>query len=62
MSMCRSRLLTFDPSPEAKGGSAHDLESETPENDAAAAGNLLVKAGMSEDSLQALTALLKKGI
>ena len=53
-------LLTFDFSLEAKGDGTYDLASVTPENYAAAARNLLTKAGMSEDNLQALTALLKK--
>ena len=53
-------LLTFDTSLEAQGDGTYDLASVTPENYAAAARNLLTKAGMSEDSLQALTALLKK--
>ena len=53
-------LLTFDSSLEAKGDGTYDLASVTPENYAAAARNLLTKAGMSEDNLQALTALLKK--
>ena len=53
-------LLTFDPSLEAKGDGTYDLDSVTAENYAAAARNLLTKAGMSEDNLQALTALLKK--
>ena len=53
-------LLTFDPSLEAKGDGTYDLAAVTPENYAAAARNLLIKAGMSEENLQALTALLKK--
>ena len=53
-------LLTFDPSLEAKGDGTYDLASVTPENFATAAANLLAKAGMSEDNIQALTALLKK--
>ena len=53
-------LLTFDPSLEAKGDGTYDLAAVTPENYAAAARNLLTKAGMSEENLQALTALLKK--
>ena len=53
-------LLTFDPSLEAQGDGTYDLSSVTPENYATAAANLLTKAGMSEDNLQALTALLKK--
>ncbi len=53
-------LLTFDPSLEAKGDGTYDLAAVTPENYAAAAHNLLAKAGMSEDNIQALTALLKK--
>lgn len=53
-------LLTFDTSLEAQGDGTYDLASVTPENYAAAARNLLTKAGMSEDNLQALTALLKK--
>ena len=53
-------LLTFDPSLEAKGDGTYDLAAVTPENYAAAARNLLAKAGMSEDNLDALTALLKK--
>ena len=53
-------LLTFDPSLEAQGDGTYDLAAVTPENYAAAARNLLIKAGMSEENLQALTALLKK--
>ena len=53
-------LLTFDPSLEAKGDGTYDLASVTTENFATAAANLLAKAGMSEDNIQALTALLKK--
>ena len=53
-------LLTFDSSLEAKGDGTYDLAGVTPDNYAAAARTLLTKAGMSEDSLQALTALLKK--
>ena len=53
-------LLTFDPSLEAKGDGTYDLAGVTPENFATAARNLLAKAGMSEDNLQALTALPKK--
>ena len=53
-------LLTFDASLEAKGDGTYDLASVTPENYATAAKALLTKAGMSEDNLQALTALLKK--
>lgn len=53
-------LLSFDASLEAKGDGTYDLASVTPENFATAAGNLLAKAGMSEENLQALTALLKK--
>ncbi len=53
-------LLTFDPSLEAEGDGTYDLDSVIVENYTAAAGNLLLKAGMSEDNLQALTALLKK--
>ena len=53
-------LLTFDSSLEAKGDGTYDVASVTPENFAAAAGNLLSKAGMSDDGIQALTALLKK--
>ena len=53
-------LLTFDPSLEAKGDGTYDLAAVTSENYAAAARNLLVKAGMSEENLQALIALLKK--
>ena len=53
-------LLTFDPSLEAKGDGTYDLAAVTPENYATAARNLLSKAGMSEENLQALTALLKK--
>ncbi len=53
-------LLTFDPSLEARGDGTYDLAGVTPENYATAAGNLLSKAGMSGDSLQALAALLKK--
>ncbi len=53
-------LLTFDPSLEAKGDGTYDLAAVTSENYAAAAAALLTKAGMSEENLQALTALLKK--
>ncbi len=53
-------LLTFDPSLEAKEDGTYDLAAVTPENYAAAARNLLAKAGMSEENLQALIALLKK--
>ena len=53
-------LLTFDPSLEAQGDGTYDLAAVTPENYATAARNLLAKAGMSEDNLDALTALLKK--
>ena len=53
-------LLTFDPSLEARGDGTYDLAAVTPENYAAAAVNLLSKAGMNEESLQALGALLKK--
>ena len=53
-------LLTFDPSLEAEGNGTYDLASVTAENYATAARNLLAKAGMSEDNLQALVALLKK--
>ena len=53
-------LLTFDPSLEAKGDGTYDLATVTPENYATAAWNFLAKAGMSEENLQALTALLKK--
>jgi hypothetical protein len=53
-------LLTFDPSLEAEGDGSYDLSKVTPENFAAAARNLLAKAGMSEENLDALTALLKK--
>ena len=53
-------LLTFDSSLEAQGDGTYDLASVTPENYTAAARNLLTKAGMSEDNLQALIALLKK--
>ena len=53
-------LLTFDSSLEAKGDGTYDLASVTPENYAAAARNLLSKAGMSEENLKALTDLLKK--
>ena len=53
-------LLSFDPSLEAKGDGSYDLAGVTAENFAAAARNLLAKAGMSEDNLDALTALLKK--
>ena len=53
-------LLTFDSSLEAKGDGTYDLTSVTPENYAAAARNLLSKAGMSEENLKALTDLLKK--
>ena len=53
-------LLSFDPSLEAQGDGTYDLSGVTPENFAAAARNLLAKAGMSEENLDALTALLKK--
>ncbi len=53
-------LLSFDPSLEAQGDGTYDLSAVTPENFATAARNLLAKAGMSEDNLDALTALLKK--
>lgn len=53
-------LLTFDSSLEAKGDGTYDLASVTPENYSTAARNLLTKAAMSEDNLEALTALLKK--
>ena len=53
-------LLTFDSSLEAKGDGTYDLAGVTPENYAAAARNLLSKAGMSEENLKALTDLLKK--
>ncbi len=53
-------LLTFDPSLQAKGDGTYDLAAVQPENYAAAAANLLSKAGMSGEDLQALTALLKK--
>ncbi|MBR2571743.1 MAG: tyrosine-protein phosphatase [Clostridia bacterium] len=53
-------LLTFDSSLEAQGDGTYDLAGVTPENFAAAARNLLSKAGMSEENLDALTALLKK--
>lgn len=53
-------LLTFDPSLEAKGDGTYDLANVTPENYTTAAGNLLTNAGMVEDDVQALTALLKK--
>ncbi len=53
-------LLTFDPSLEAMGDGSYDLSVVTAENYATAARNLLAKAGMSEDNLQALVALLKK--
>ncbi len=53
-------LLTFDSSLEAKGDGTYDLAAVTPENYATAARNLLSKAGMSNDNLEALTALLKK--
>ena len=53
-------LLAFDPSLEAQGDGTYDLAGVTPENFATAAHNLLTKAGMSEDNVQALTALLKK--
>ena len=53
-------LLTFDPSLQAKGDGTYDLAAVQPENYAAAATNLLSKAGMSGEDLQALTALLKK--
>ena len=53
-------LLTFDSSLEAMGDGTYDLGSVTGENFATAARNLLSKAGMSEENLEALTALLKK--
>ena len=53
-------LLTFDPSLQAKGDGTYDLAAVQPENYATAAANLLSKAGMSGEDLQALTALLKK--
>ena len=53
-------LLTFDSSIAAQGDGTYDLSAVTPENYAAAARNLLAKAGMSEENIQALTALLKK--
>ena len=53
-------LLTFDPSLEAKGDGTYDLAGVTAENYATAAANLLTKAGMSAENLEALTALLKK--
>lgn len=53
-------LLTFDSSLEAMGDGTYDLASVTADNYATAARNLLSKAGMSEDNLQALTELLKK--
>ena len=53
-------LLTFDPSLEPMGDGTYDLAGVQPENFAAAARNLLTKAGMSEENLEALTALLKK--
>ena len=53
-------LLAFDSSLEAQGDGTYDLTGVTSENYATAAGNLLAKAGMSEENLQALTALLKK--
>ena len=53
-------LLSFDPSLEAQGDGTYDLAGVTPENFAAAARNLLAKAGMSEENLDALTAQLKK--
>ena len=53
-------LLTFDASLEAKGDGSYDLAAVTSENYATAARNFLSKAGMSEDNLDALIALLKK--
>ena len=53
-------LLSFDPSLEAQGDGTYDLASVTKENYATAARNFLAQAGMSEDNIQALTALLKK--
>ncbi len=53
-------LRTFEPSLEAKGDGTYDLAAVTPENYAAAAANLLARAGMSEGNIQALAALLKK--
>ena len=53
-------LLTFDNSLVARGDGTYDLVGVTPENYATAARALLANAGMSEDNLQALTALLKK--
>ena len=53
-------LLGFDPSLEAQGDGSYDLSAVTAENFATAAAKLLTKAGMSEENLEALTALLKK--
>ncbi len=53
-------LLTFDPSLEAQGDGSYDLDGVTAENYATATRNFLAKAGMREDSVRALTALLKK--
>ena len=53
-------ILTFNPSLEAQGDGTYDLAGVTPEDFATAAWNLLAKAGMSEENLQALIALLKK--
>ncbi len=54
-------LLTFDGSTlQAKGDGSYDLAAVTTDNYAAAAENLLSDAGLTEENLQALTALLKK--
>ena len=53
-------LLTFDPSLEEQEDGTYDLTAVTPENYATAAWNFLKEAGVSEENLQALAALLKK--
>lgn len=53
-------LLSFDPSLTPQGDGTYDLAAVTPENYATAARNLLSKAGMSNDNIQALINLLKK--
>ena len=53
-------LLTYDPSLEEQDDGTYDLAAVTPENYATAAWNFLRQAGMSEENLDALAALLKK--
>lgn len=53
-------LLTYDPSLEEQDDGTYDLAAVTPENYATAARNFLRQAGMSEENLYALAALLKK--